>query len=274
MATKVSGQVALITGASSGIGEALARELAHRGARPVLTARRADRIEAIAQEIRDAGGAAIAVACDVTRDGDVERAAERAREAFGRIDIAIANAGFGVAGNVESLPLDDFYRQFETNVFGVLRTIKATLPDLKRSRGCIALIGSVNGYLSLPDNSAYCMSKAAVRSLADSLRAELRGDGVAVTHVGPGFVESEIRRVDNRGTLHANRDDFAPSWLIMPAQTAARQIVDAIVARRDEAIITRHGKLAVTLARHAPGLVAAAVGTATSRIVARRRGSE
>ena len=107
-----------ITGASSGIGEYLAREYTRRGARTVLVARRTDRIASLAHEL----GESLAVAGDVTRDGDLEAAVGRALERFGRIDVVIANAGFGVDGTFDTLALDDYRRQFETNVFGVLRT--------------------------------------------------------------------------------------------------------------------------------------------------------
>src|SRR6185436_16532555 len=131
---KFLGQVVLITGASSGIGAALARAFAREGANLVLAARRADRLAALAAEIEREGRRALSVTCDVTRDGDLERAAAAARTAFGGIDVAVANAGFGVVGPVERLTLDDYHRQFETNVFGVLRTIHATLPDLRARR--------------------------------------------------------------------------------------------------------------------------------------------
>ncbi|AUX21069.1 oxidoreductase [Sorangium cellulosum] len=264
MASGLAGQVVLITGASSGIGAALAREVARRGGRVVLSARREGRLEALAREIRAGGGEALTVRCDVTRDGDVERAVAAAREAFGRLDVAVANAGFGVAGRVEALSLDDFRRQFETNVFGVLRTVKAALPELRRSRGGVAIMGSASGYLAAPGMSAYSMSKFAVRALAETLRGELHDDGVAVTHVAPGFVESEIRRIDNAGALHEGAREPLPRWLVMPAKTAARQILDAIVARRAEVIVTGHAKLGVALARHAPDLVGA-VATRLSR---------
>src|SRR6185295_3575311 len=110
------GKVALITGASAGIGAALARELARDGADLVLAARREDRLRDLAREIEATGRNAIVVGCDVTRDGDLERAVAAAVERYGRLDIAIANAGFGVAGPVEGLKLDDFRRQLETNV--------------------------------------------------------------------------------------------------------------------------------------------------------------
>ncbi|WP_437579180.1 SDR family oxidoreductase [Sorangium sp. So ce887] len=259
MASRLAGQVVLITGASSGIGEALAREVARRGGRVVLAARRTERLEALASEVRASGGEAIAAQCDVTRDGDVERAVEQARVAFGRLDIAIANAGFGVTGRVEDLSLDDFRRQLETNVFGALRTVKAALPELKRSRGGVALIGSASGYVAFPTMGAYTMSKFAVRALAETLRGELHAEGVAVTHIAPGFIESEIRRIDNAGKLRDGAPEPVPRWLVMPTKAAARQIMDAIVARRAEAIVTGHAKLGVSLARHAPGLLNAAI---------------
>ncbi|WP_434046308.1 MULTISPECIES: SDR family oxidoreductase [Sorangium] len=268
MESELAGKVVLITGASSGIGEALAREVARRGGRSVLAARRTERLEALAAEVRASGGEAIVARCDVTRDGDVERAVEEAREAFGGLDIAIANAGFGVAGRVEELSLDDFRRQIETNVFGALRTVKAALPELKRSRGGVALMGSASGYLAFPGMGAYSMSKFAVRALAETLRGELHADGVAVTHVAPGFVASEIRRIDNLGELREGAREPVPPWLVMPTPKAARQIMDAIAARRAEVIITGHAKLGVSLARHAPGLLNAAF----SRLGGRSRG--
>ncbi len=251
------GKVALITGASSGIGAALARELARRGASLALLARREDRLAALADEIRGMGRGALAVACDVSRDGELERAAARTLAKLGRIDVAVANAGFGVAGRIERLTVEDFRRQYEVNVLGVLRTLYATLPQLKRNRGTFAVVGSVAGYLPGPRTSAYASSKAAVRILTESLRAELAPEGIAVVLVSPGYVASEIRRVDNQGLLHAEAPDPVPAWLVMPADKAARTIAHGIARRRREVVVTFHGKLAVLLARHAFPLVAA-----------------
>src|SRR4051794_33614857 len=119
----MSKRVVLITGASSGIGEALAREYGSRGYDLVLLARRLDRLEKLKSELETRGAAVLVKGCDVTRDDDLQAAAAAARDRFGRIDVVIANAGFGVGGPVERLKLDDFKRQFETNVYGVLRTL-------------------------------------------------------------------------------------------------------------------------------------------------------
>jgi short-subunit dehydrogenase len=260
---KLEGKTVLVTGASSGIGEAIAREAARQGAALVLTARRTDRLETLAAETCAGGGRAIAVAADVTQDGDLPAAAARAREAFGGIDMVIANAGFGVTGNLARLTLDDYRRQFETNVFGVLRTVYATLDDLRRSRGVLVFVGSVSGYVAAPGTSAYAMSKAAVHSLAQALRAELAPDGVGVVLIAPGFIESEIRRVDNRGVLKDGAKDFVPTWIQMPAEQAAREILDAAVRRERERVLTGHGKASAALQRHAPGFVSGILALGT-----------
>src|SRR5207247_45407 len=187
----------------------------------------------------------------------VRRRSERPREPVawrGRIDVVVANAGFSVTGLVESLTLEDYRTQFETNVFGVLRTVYATLEDLKTTHGRLVIVGSVSGHVAVPGGSAYSMSKFAIRALAESLGHELHPHGVAVTLVSPGFVESEIRQVDNRGVWHPEPREPLPSALVMPTATAARQAVRAVARRRREAVVTGHGKVAVFLQRHAPWL--------------------
>ena len=251
----------LITGASSGIGAALAHEFVREGAAVALAARRTDRLESLAGQIRSRGGRAIAVTCDVTKDGDVERAVADTRAALGPVDIAVANAGFSVVGAFERLELEDHRRQFETNVFGVLRTAYGTLPDLLRTRGCFVIIGSVSGHIGLPGTSSYAMSKFAVRGLAQSLRHELAGRGVGVVLISPGYVKSELYQVDNRGRRHPDAADAVPRGLRMSTARAARQIVSAVARRRSEVVITGHGKAAVFLQRHAPGLVSFGVKT-------------
>lgn len=252
---RFAGKTALVTGASSGIGRATALELAREGANVAVAARRLELLEKLARDIEGLGRKALPIRCDVTKEAEVRSAVAAAVTAFGAIDVAVANAGFGVVGRVDALTSDDYRRQFDTNVFGVLHTVKAAIPELVKSRGRLALIGSVSGYVTVPATSAYSMSKHAVRSLADALFHELRPQGVAVTLVSPGFIESEFRRVDNQGKHHAGTRDQFPAWIVMPAEKAAAKIVRAIARRRREIIITGHGKLAAFLQRHCPGLV-------------------
>ncbi len=249
-----TGKIAFITGASSGIGAALARELAKRGADVAITARRIERLEKLAEEIREMGRRAVPIRCDVTVDGDLEKAVEKVHAELGTIDISIANAGFGVAAPLEKLTLEDYRRQFETNVFGVLRTIYATLPDLKEKKGNLVLMGSVAGHISVPGASPYSMSKFAIRALSDSLYHELRPKGVAVTLISPGYVVSEIHQVDNQGRYNPNMKIKNPQWLMMPTDKAAKKMANAIAARKREQVITGHGKLAVLASRLSPGL--------------------
>jgi short-subunit dehydrogenase len=165
----------------------------------------------------------------------------------------IANAGFAITGRFETLSLADYRRQFETNVFGVIRTVQASLDALKRSRGRLAILGSVAGYVSAPGMSPYAMSKFAVRAFAESVREELRPTGVSLTLISPGFVDSEIRRVSREGVFRPDAPEPVPDWLRVPTAVAVRQMIRAIERRRPEAVITGHGKLLVQLARHAPG---------------------
>lgn len=245
-------RVVLVTGASSGIGRALSEEYVRRGERVALVARRKDRLEELARAL---GDRAFAVEGDVCADGALDHAVEQVLSRFGRLDVVVANAGFSVSGPLEKLTVDDYRRQLETNVFGMLRTIYATLPAVKAAHGSYALVGSVSGFVSVPGYTAYSMSKYAVRALAEGLDLELRPHGVSVTHVAPGFVESEIRVVDNRGRFREGRKDPIPSWLVVPSDKAAREIADAIDARKSEAIITNHGRVFASISRHAPGMV-------------------
>lgn len=246
---RFAGQVAFITGASSGIGAALAREFARQGAEVALAARRVDRLEAVAADVRAAGRRALVVPCDVMKDGDLDRAVARTVAEFGRLDVLVANAGFGVVGLLERLTLEDYRRQFETNVFGVLRTIYSGLAELRRTRGRLVVIGSVSGHVAMPGASPYAMSKFAVRALAESLDFELRPD-VSVTLVSPGFVDTEIHEVDNLGQRHPGTLRRAPAWTRISPERAAGLIVRAVGRRRREVVITWLGRVTIFLSRH------------------------
>jgi short-subunit dehydrogenase len=249
----------LITGASSGIGEELAWQLGQAGAKLTLTARRKDLLESLAQRIAAAGKEKpLVMESDVTRDGDVERAVAESVRQWGKLDVVIANAGFGVVGALKKLSVEDYRRQFETNVFGVLRTIYAALPDIEKAKGNVVILGSVSGWASSPGASPYTMSKFAVRALATSITPELRLSGVKVTLISPGFVASNIRRVDNQGALHAEAREPIPAWLVVPTDKAVRQMLRAVARGKHEAIITGHGKAFVGLERFMPWVLRAA----------------
>lgn len=249
----------LITGASSGIGAGLAREYARRGARLALLARRRDWLETLAAELRALGVQVSVHVVDVTREGEVAAVVrELAAQGVG-LDLVYANAGFGVAGPLQKLTLEDYRRQFETNVFGLLRTVFETREALQASRGRLVLVGSVAGHVAAPGASAYAASKFAVRALADSLRGDLQRDGIGVTLVSPGFVDSDIRRTDNRGVLQAHAPDPVPAWLRVKTEPAVREIVRGVGRGRAEIVVTGHGKLIVFLARHFPRFVRALI---------------
>lgn len=242
----------LITGASSGIGAGLAREFSRRGMRVALLARRLEQLQMLAEELRVSGGRATAHQADVTQDGDVARVvAELAAQGLAPW-IVVANAGFGVVGRAQALTTEDFRRQLETNTFGVLRTFHETIGSLQGPGARFVIMGSVAGYLSNPGGAPYAMSKFAVRALAEALHGDLKGSGVGCTLISPGFIDSDIRRVDNRGGFHPHVKDPVPAWLRMKTDRAARIMVDGILRGRREVVVTFHARVLVFFSRHLP----------------------
>lgn len=269
-----SGQVVWITGAGSGIGKALALELAAQGAVVAVSGRRQSHLDEVVRAIESSGGRALAVPCDVTREEDVEAAVARVVAAEGRLDAAIANAGFSVAGPIRRLSAADWRRQFDTNVVGAALTAKYAIPALEKTRGRLALIGSVAAFTPAPSIGAYNASKAALRMIGQTLDIELHGTGVSVSIVHPGFVESDIARVDNEGHFDASRPDKRPKALMWPADRAARTIARAIHARQREHVFTVHGKVGAFIGQHAPGLIrlALTVGGGNKRMAKMTKG--
>ncbi len=217
-----------------------------------LVARRLEKLEVLAGEIRAAGGQASVHRGDVTEDGSLAAVIGELAGQDIVPGIVVANAGFGVVGKAQDLSVDDYRRQFDTNVFGVIRTLHETLPALQKSRGRFVIMGSVAGHLSAGGASAYNMSKFAVRALAESLHGDLRSAGVGCTLISPGFVDSDIRRVDNRGGLHPKVKDPVPPWLRLRADKAARSMVRGILRGRAEVIVTFHARALIFFARHLP----------------------
>jgi short-subunit dehydrogenase len=216
-------QVAVITGASSGIGRALARVLAAEGARVGLVARRAPELAALAAEVAAAGGTAAYAPADVSQRAPTVAAIDQVAAQLGPVDLLIANAGVGAPTVVQpALNVADVEKMFRVNVFGVVYALEAVLPQmLQRGRGHVAAVSSMAAYRGLPGESAYCSSKAAVNTFMEGLRVQLRGRGVAVTTICPGFVRTPMTEVNQ----------FKMPFLL-EADDAARRIVGALRRRR------------------------------------------
>jgi NADP-dependent 3-hydroxy acid dehydrogenase YdfG len=209
----------LITGASSGIGRALAYEYAGGGARIALAARRADELDVTLEGVRQRGGMGLCIPLDVTDAAAVREAVERADREFGGLDMVVANAGFGVMHHASRAQWTDIAPMVRTNVDGAMATLLAAVPIMMaRSSGHLVGITSLAGRRALPESAAYCASKAALSVFLESLRIDLARAGIRVTDVQPGFVATAA-------TANAKH----PTPLIWSADRAAR-----FIARRLE----------------------------------------
>jgi short-subunit dehydrogenase len=214
----------ILTGASSGIGRALAIEYGKRGGRLVLVARREDRLRETAAEVERAGGRAVILVDDVSTPGNAERALALADERFGGVDIIIMNAALGGPSFARDFTAANAERLMEVNYYSVVRMISAALPRmLAEKRGQLVAVSSLAAYRGMPGSGAYNASKAAVTVLMESLRTELRGSGVSLTTIAPGFVRSEMTA----------ENEFRMPFL-MNADTAARRMARAIDRKTSE----------------------------------------
>jgi short-subunit dehydrogenase len=216
------GPLAIVTGASSGIGRALALRLGAEGYRVGLIARRGDAIEAAAAAIAAAGGAAVAAAADVGDRAALRAAIAEIESQIGPVDVMVANAGFGAPTQLDPLNTPDVEQTIRVNLLGVIYSVEAVLPGmLARGRGHLLAISSLAAFKGLPGESAYCASKAAVNAYMEGLRIALRPHGVVVTTVCPGFVSTPMTKMNS-----------AAMPFRMSADEAARRIARLIVRRR------------------------------------------
>ena len=189
----LNSQVIIITGASSGIGEATVRRLVRGGAKVVIFARRADQLKTLAKELDPTGASVLTVAGDVTSDADRRQLVAATLEKFGRIDGLVNNAGYGTRGPVEIVPVDAIRKNFETNLFSLIALTQLVLPHMReRGDGCVVNIGSVAGKIARPMSSIYDSTKHALEAITDGLRGELKPFGVRVTLIRPGFIVTEF----------------------------------------------------------------------------------
>jgi short-subunit dehydrogenase len=249
---QIQGSRAIVTGASSGIGRAIALELAGDGAELVMVARREDRLRQLAEQIRATGGRAEVVAGDVTDPATRARAVELAQSSFGGLDILVNNAGIGAMGLFEHADPQRVRRLMEVNFFALVEMTRLALPLLKQGTNPIIVnVGSILAHHGAPHGSEYCASKAAVRGFSESIRAELTIHKIDVLLVSPGTTETEFTDSVIQRTGEPSWPEHAP----VTAAEVARKTVRAIRRGQHEIIPYGWGRLFYWMNRLSPRLV-------------------
>ncbi|MBA3635320.1 MAG: SDR family oxidoreductase [Rubrobacteraceae bacterium] len=241
--------MAVVTGASSGIGEATASELASRGASVVLASRAMDKLEALQREISSSGGLALAVETDVSDRGSVEAMVGRAIGEFGSLDILVNNAGLGLSGRIAEVRAEDVRHVFEVNAIGPLNCIQAALPHMGEG-GRIINVSSVVGRRAIPKVGAYCASKSALGALSDALRVEVADRGVTVTSVYPGTTRTSFR--ENSRRTRDEKRGWRPKGVT--PDKVAQKIADAAERGPRDVYVTLPDRLFVAGVTLFPGL--------------------
>ena len=226
MAQNIEGKVVVITGASSGLGEATVRHLAAQGAKLVLGARRIDRMQALVEELKLGAGAAVAT--DVTDAAQVKALVDGAVASHGRIDVILNNAGLMPHSPLERVKIDDWDRMIDVNLKGVLYGIAAALPHMTRQKsGHIINVASVAAYKVRPGSAVYAATKAAVRMLSEGLRQEVKPYAIRTTVISPGAVQSELPQSINEADVARGVAEFYEKFAI-PADSFARMVAFAM----------------------------------------------
>jgi NAD(P)-dependent dehydrogenase (short-subunit alcohol dehydrogenase family) len=233
----LSGKVVLITGGSSGIGRATALRLARCGARVALAARNRDALDEVARAVTALGSQALALTTDVTDAEQVRRAVEAAVAHFGGLDVLLCSAGLSMRAYFEGSSLEAMERVVRVNFFGTLYATHFALPHVKRRRGSLVAISSLTGKRGVPSYSVYGATKFAVAGLYESLRVELRRDGVHVGVVSPGFVDTPLRENVIGPDGKPWPEPPPPPFRIWPVEKCVDRIVRLIVKRRPEALL-------------------------------------
>ena len=249
-------KVVVITGASTGIGAELARQLAAAGAKLVLAARSEAELEAVAADCRARGAAVVSVKADVARERDCQALMSGAALAFGGIDVLVNNAGMTMWARFEDIQdLSVLERIMQVNYMGAVYCTRHALPYLRQSKGVLVGVSSLAGRTGVPTRTGYSASKHAMTGFFDSLRIELAGSGVAVTMVYPGFVATGIRENANGPDGMPIRVSPVKEGEVMGVEECARIMMEAIARRRREVVMTARGKIGLWLKLVAPSLV-------------------
>ena len=227
----LDGQSAIVTGASSGIGEATARTLASAGADVAIAARRTERLESLQDDIEDDGGTAVVVETDVTDREQVQALADEAQSEFGGVDILINNAGLMPLSYMKNLHEEEWERMVDVNLKGVLYNVGAVLPMmLDAGSGHIVNISSVAGRRVLPGGAVYSATKFGVRALSEGMRNELGPQGIRVTSVEPGAVDTELPETITDEELMDDLEDMLSGFTILESEDIAWKILEAVAS--------------------------------------------
>jgi short-subunit dehydrogenase len=251
------GQVVIVTGASAGIGRALALQLASQGAKLAIAARRVERLEQVAAECRALGSDVLVIPTDVTDEAQCKNLVEQTLAAFGRLDMLINNAGLAASALFDEFPDLHLFRQtMNVNFYGAVHCSYYAIPYLKQSMGRIVAVSSLGGKAAIPYNTPYCASKYALHGFYDALRMELASHGVSVTVVCPSWVVTEFHeaQMDKNGVPHGARGRTIYSKRTMTADQCAGITLRAAHKRCRE-VLMGLGVLTVWLKTLAPGLV-------------------
>lgn len=249
-------QVVIITGASSGIGQALVYEYAKRGAKIVMAARSLSKMDEIKRSLEEKSIEAIAVKTDVSKEDDCKKLIELSIAKYGRIDILINNAGLSMRALFNDLELDVVRNLMDVNFWGTVYCSKYALPHLLESKGSIVGVISIAGYIGLPARSGYSASKFAIRGFLDTLRVENLKTGLHVLVAAPGFTSSNIRKVALVEDGSPQGESPRAEEKMMTSEEVAEKIIAAIDKRKNELILTFiEGKLSVFLKKFFPKLV-------------------
>jgi NADP-dependent 3-hydroxy acid dehydrogenase YdfG len=228
MSKNIEGKVVVITGASSGLGEATARHLSAGGASVVLGARRTNRIQSLANELNDGGGKALAITTDVTELDQIKKLVDKAVEEFGRVDVMLNNAGLMPFSPLERLKVDEWDQLIDVNIKGVLNGIAAALPYMKEQKsGHFINVSSVAGHVVVPGGVVYCATKHAVRVISEGLRKEVKPYNLRTTIISPGAVATELPDSISEDDISAEMHKFYEEYAI-PADSFARAVAFAM----------------------------------------------
>lgn len=245
-------KVVLITGASSGIGKALAMKFAEAGSKVVLGARNMAQLAEVGEEIRRRGGDVQWTRLDVTQQVECERFIAEAVQAYGKVDVLINNAGISMRSLLQDLDVKVIEQVMQVNFFGTVYCTKAALAQVTQHRGSIVGISSIAGYRGLPGRTGYSASKFAMHGFFEALRTELLKQGVHVLLACPGFTESNIRKVALKGDGSQQAETPLKEDKLMSAEAVADAIYHAVVCRKRTLVLTRQGKLTVFLNKWLP----------------------